>query len=71
MKVQIPITSELAKGRLPSGVAARLQSLLDKQGASISLTRAERKEAEGLVELAEFISLLKMRIRRVQKSIAR
>jgi hypothetical protein len=71
MKLQIPITSELARGRLPAGVAARLRSLLNKQSAGISLTRVERREAEGLVDIAEFISLLKMRIRRAQKSVTR
>ena len=37
----------------------RLQNLLDKQDAGEELTVAERDEAAGLVDLAEFLSLLK------------
>jgi hypothetical protein len=38
-----------------------LQTLLDRQDAGDVLTPAERQEAEGLVELAEFLSLLALR----------
>jgi hypothetical protein len=42
-----------------------LQSLLDRQDADQPLTAQERDEAEGLVELAEFLSLLWLRAERV------
>jgi len=57
--IQIPV--KLARFELPEAVQARLQYLLDKQDQGHTLTSEERKEAEGLVELAEFLSLLKLR----------
>ena len=40
---------------LPPAVAARLQSLLDRQVAGKPLTAAERAEAQGLLDIAEFL----------------
>jgi hypothetical protein len=57
--IQIPL--ELARFQLPEAVQARLQKLLDRQDAGQALTPEEREEAEGLVELAEFLSLLHLR----------
>lgn len=57
--IEIPV--ELAKFQLPRAVQERLQFLLDRQDAGEELTQTERLEAEGLVELAEFLSLLKLR----------
>ena len=59
LEIQLP--GDLAKFRLPKGVQQRLQALLDKQDGGQSLTRAEKKEAEGLVDLADVLSLLRMR----------
>jgi hypothetical protein len=61
----IEIPAELARFALPEGVQTRLQALLDKQDDGTPLTPAEREEAEGLVELAEFLSLLHLRAQRV------
>lgn len=47
---------------LPEGVHHRLQDLLDRQDQGQPLTQAERQEAEGLVELAEWLSLLRLRV---------
>jgi hypothetical protein len=63
--VEIPI--ELTHFHLPAGVQERLNSLLDRQDTTGQLTAAEQQEAEGLVELAEFLSLLNLRSRRVNK----
>ncbi len=57
--IEIPV--ELAHFQLPDTVQARLQFLLDRQDAGLELTIEERNEAEGLVELAEFLSLLNLR----------
>jgi hypothetical protein len=57
----IEIPAELAHFRLPNAVQARLQHLLDRQDAGEQLSEQERQEAEGLVELAEFLSLLRLR----------
>ena len=67
ISIQVNVPSELARFRLPRGVNARLQELLDKQDEGIRLTAAERKEAEGLVELAELLSLLRLRAERARR----
>lgn len=65
MPEMIEIPAELARFELPVAVQARLQSLLDRQDAGEALTDDERSEAEGLVELAEFLSLLGLRAARL------
>lgn len=57
----IEVPAELALFALPEAVQRRLQQLLDKQDAGATLTSEERHEAEGLVDLAEFLSLLRLR----------
>jgi hypothetical protein len=61
MATTIEIPLELVQFELPDAVQARLQSLLDRQDDGDGLTADERSEAEGLVELAEFLSLLRLR----------
>lgn len=61
--IEIPI--ELAHFQLPEAVQERLQFLLNRQDAGEVLTQAERREAEGLVELVEFLSLLYLRSQRI------
>ena len=63
--VEIEMPSALKQFKLPSGVNERLQSLLDRQDQGEALTEDERQEAQGLVDLAEFLSLLSMRAQRV------
>jgi hypothetical protein len=55
---------------LPAGVQQRLQELLDRQDQGTALTPDEWQEAEGLVNLAELLSLLRLRGQRAaqQKS---
>jgi len=52
---------------LPPAVAARLRSLLDRHagggGAGKTLTAAERAEAQGLLDIAEFFVLQRLRNR--------
>lgn len=68
MLMQVTINSEILKFELPSAVQLRLQELLDRQEQGIDLSVQERDEAEGLVELAEFLSLLRLRSQRVSSS---
>ncbi len=63
--VEIEMPSDLEKFALPSAVDKRLQELLDRQDSGETLTPAERAEAEGLVNLAEMLSLLRLRAQRV------
>jgi hypothetical protein len=61
--IEIPL--ELTHFQLPEAVHARLQLLLDRQDSGEILTLGEKHEAEGLVELAEFLSLLHLRSKKV------
>ena len=62
--ISLPVPPALSGFSLPPGVQCRLTALLDKQDSGHVLSAAERREAEGLVELAEFLSLLKLRATR-------
>ncbi len=62
--IALEVPSDLERFRLPEGVKQRLEGLLDKQDRGEGLTASERVEAEGLVELAELLSLIKLRARR-------
>lgn len=65
MTVDVDLPADLDRFRLPGAVAARLQSLLDRQDGGQTLTTAEREEAEGLVDLAELLTLLRLRAERL------
>jgi hypothetical protein len=58
---ELEIPTDLEQFRLPAGVQQRLQALLDRQEQGAALTPAERQEAEGLINLAELLSLLRLR----------
>lgn len=63
--IEVPI--ELTQFQLPQAVQSRLQELLDRQDEGAELSQSEQAEAEGLVEVAEFLSLLRLRSTRVTK----
>ncbi len=63
--LEVDLPADLARCRLPEAVAARLRTLLDRQDAGQPLTEQEREEAEGLVDLAEFLTLLRLRAERM------
>jgi hypothetical protein len=65
LTIEVDLPDDLARFRLPEAVAARLQTLLDRQDSGQSLTAHEREESEGLVNLAEFLTLLRLRIERM------
>ncbi len=69
--IELEVPDDMARFRLPPGVNARLQELLDRQDAGTPLTPAERREAEGLVNLAELLSLLRLRAERLGKQRAK
>jgi hypothetical protein len=64
MLIELQMPGDLARFKLPAGVQTRLQELLDRQDRGQPLTDAERSEAEGLVSLAELLSLLRLRAER-------
>ena len=68
--IQVELPDDLARLRLPKAVDQRLQQLLDKQDHGNPLTESERQEAEGLVNLAEMLSLLRLRVEQIQEPAA-
>jgi hypothetical protein len=64
LTIEVDLPTDLARFRLPEAVAARLHDLLDRQDSGQPLTEQERAEAEGLVNLAEFFTLLRLRAER-------
>jgi len=68
--LEVEMPGDLARFRLPGGVQQRLQELLDKQDAGEELTAEEKREAEGLVEVADLLSLLRLRAERPDGSPA-
>lgn len=63
--VQIEMPAGMEEFQLPEGVHRRLQELLDRQDQGVTLTSAEREEAQGLVDMAEWLSLLRLRAQRI------
>ena len=63
--IEIELPDELSSLELPAGVNRRLQQLLDKQDEGVVLSSEEREEADGLVNLSEMLSLLRLRARRL------
>ena len=64
--VKLELPEDLDRFHLPRAVDERLQHLLDRQDQGQELTLPERREAEGLVDLAETLSLLRLRAQRAQ-----
>ena len=62
--IELELPDDLKQFRLPRGVNDRLQELLDKQSRTGKLSAAERREAEGLVDITEMLSLLRLRAER-------
>lgn len=63
--VELEMPEALDRFALPVGVDERLQHLLGRQDRGDDLTPAERMEAEGLVDLADMLSLLKLRTQKI------
>jgi len=65
--IDVELPHDLENFRLPAGVQRRLEQLLDKQDSEPPLSEDERREAEGLVDLSEFLSLLRLRSERLSR----
>ena len=68
--IELEMPDDLSRFRLPPGVQDRLQELLDRQDRGTPLTTAERQEAEGLVNLADLLTLLRLRLERAGRDPA-
>jgi hypothetical protein len=60
VQLTVPMPVRLATLRFPKALDNRLQHLLDEQGRRGKLSAAEKKEAEGLVQMATTLSILKL-----------
>jgi hypothetical protein len=65
LTLDVNLPADLERLRLPRAVGARLQELLDRQDAGETLATQEREEAEGLVNLADLLTLLRLRAERL------
>lgn len=61
----LELPDDLGRFRLPRALDERLHELLDRQDKGTALSQSERGEAEGLVNLAELLSLLRLRSERL------
>jgi hypothetical protein len=68
--VEIELPRDWQRFRLPAALDNRLQELLDRQYREGKLTRRERREAEALAELADMLSLMKLRAGRTPRKRA-
>ena len=60
VQLTIPMPANLAGLRLPRVLDDRLHFLLDEQNRRGKLTPAEKREAQGLAEMATTLSILKL-----------
>jgi hypothetical protein len=63
--VEIEVPEVLDQFKHPPAVDKRLHKLLDRQDRRETLTTNEKDEAQGLVDLAELLSLLRLRTQRI------
>jgi hypothetical protein len=66
MTLEVELPDDYAWLHLPKAVAARLQNLLDRQDSGAPLSVEEREEAEGLANMAELLTLLRLRVERMR-----
>ena len=66
IKIELDLPDGLDLLRFPKFLDRRLQNLLDKRTKGGKLSRAERQEAEGLVNLADLLTLLRLRAERAK-----
>ena len=60
VRLEIEVPADLARLQLPEGVDRRLHALIAKQDSGVPLSADEQAEAEGLVDLAELLTLLRL-----------
>jgi hypothetical protein len=66
--LQLDLPGDWRRFRMPAALNDRLQELLDKLDQEGKLSRAERREADALVELADMLSLMKLRAKRASQN---
>lgn len=62
--VELNLPGDLGRLHMPAALHARLQDLLDRQDRDGKISARERREALALTELADLLTLMKLRARR-------
>lgn len=60
VQIEIEVPADLARLQLPEGGDRRLHVLLDKQDSGVPLSADEQAEAEGLVDIGDLLTLLRL-----------
>lgn len=60
VQLTLPMPADLARLTFPKSLNDRLHHLLDEQERRGELSDAERDEAEGLVQMASLLTILKL-----------
>ena len=63
VSIELDLPKDWARFKMPRALDRRLTELLDKYDLEGKLTPKERKEAKALVELSDWLSLVKLRAR--------
>ena len=66
--VELELPQDWKRFQMPAALQARLSSLLDEQDRTGKLRKAERGEAQALTELADFLSLMKLRAEQAERN---
>jgi hypothetical protein len=66
--VELDLPRDWQRFRMPPALNARLQELLNHQDETGKLTKAERHEAQALTELAEMLTLMKLKSERAARN---
>lgn len=61
--IELDIPADWRSFKMPKALDERLQSLLDRQESGDELLPAERREAKAIAELADMLTLMKLRAR--------
>jgi hypothetical protein len=61
--IELDVPADWRTFKMPKALDERLQSLLDRQENGDELLPAERREAKAIAELADMLTLMKLRAR--------
>lgn len=62
--LETELPDDITRFHLPRGAHNRLQGSLERQDRGVQLSDVERSDAEGMANLAEVLTLLRMRAER-------
>lgn len=68
--VELDLPKDWRQFRLPPALHDRLQELLDRQDSSGKLLPRERREAQALTQLADMLSLMRLRAEAAKRRTA-